>query len=120
LHNKIEFGIDIVDISRIQKLIDTFGSRFLSKIFSQREVAEAKHKGHFTQSLSGKFAAKEAFIKTCSVNELPIIKFSDIEILSDESGKPTCFFQGTKKENVVLSISHERTYAVAGVIRIIP
>ena len=119
MYNKIEFGIDIVDISRIQKLIDTFGSRFLSRIFSQREVAEAKQKGHFTQSLSGKFAAKEAFIKTCSTDEIPCISFSDIEILSDKNGKPSCFFQGSKKENLSLSISHEQTYAVAGIIRFI-
>ncbi|HOI24634.1 MAG TPA: holo-ACP synthase [Caldisericia bacterium] len=120
MQNKMEFGIDIVDISRIQKMIDTFGSKFLLKVFSPREVHEAKAKGHFAQSLSGKFAAKEAFIKTCPAGEFKIFTFSDIEILSDESGKPTCFFQGSKKDDIVLSISHERTYAVAGVIRIFP
>lgn len=113
----MEFGIDIVDISRIQRLIDTFGSKFLSKVFSPREVAEANAKGHFVQSLSGKFAAKEAFIKTSSATEIPSISFADIEILSDENGKPSCFFQGSKKENIILSISHEQTYAVAGLIR---
>lgn len=116
----MEFGLDIVDISRIQKLIDTYGSRFLSKLYTLREINEAKNKGHFAQSLSGKFAAKEAFIKTCAPEEIPSISFSDIEILSDKNGKPFCFFQGSKKENLILSISHERCYAVAGVIRFKP
>jgi holo-[acyl-carrier protein] synthase len=118
MHNNMEFGIDIVDISRIQTLIDTFGAKFLSKVFSPREVDEAKAKGHFAQSLSGKFAAKEAFVKTSSAFEIRSISFPDIEILSDEDGKPSCFYQGSKKENIILSISHERTYAVAGLIRL--
>jgi holo-[acyl-carrier protein] synthase len=116
----MEFGLDIVDISRIQRLIDAYGSKFLSKIYTLREINEAKNKGHFAQSLSGKFAAKEAFIKTFSSDEATFISFSDIEILSDKNGKPFCFFQGSKKENLILSISHERSYAVAGVIRFKP
>ena len=113
----MEFGLDIVDISRIQRLINTYGSKFLSKIYTLKEINEAKSKGHFAQSLSGKFAAKEAYIKTCSPDDIPFISFLDIEILSDKNGKPFCFFQGSKKENLILSISHEQSYAVAGVIR---
>ncbi len=105
-----EIGIDIVNINRIKTMVETYGAKFLNKIYTQNELEEAKRGGHFYQSLAGKFAAKEAFFKTQSID---IITFKNIEILSAPGGKPYCIFRATKIKNCTLSISHEKHYAVA-------
>ena len=56
----------------------------------------------------GRFAAKEAYIKAGHSN----ISYSSIEIMNDHNGKP--YF--TNDNNSLLSISHEKEYAIAFVV----
>ncbi len=114
--DKINFGLDIVDIKRIKNLVDQYGNRFLFRIFSINEIEEAKKRGHYFSSLAGKFAAKEAFIKAFPFSKDQVILFSDIEILSDSFGKPWCYYKRVKIIHSNLSISHEKNYAIAGLI----
>jgi holo-[acyl-carrier protein] synthase len=99
-------GIDIVDIARITKAIERYGDRFLEKVFTANEIKYAKGKRRIGETLAGHFAAKEAFIKAVG-KSLP---WKDIEVHHEE-GKPYIMFQGERYNGV--SISHERTYAVA-------
>jgi holo-[acyl-carrier protein] synthase len=99
-------GIDIVDIARITKAIERYGDHFLEKIFTANEIRYAKGKRRAGETLAGHFAAKEAFIKAMG-RSLP---WKDIEV-NHEEGRPYIVFQGKRYDNV--SISHERTYAVA-------
>jgi holo-[acyl-carrier protein] synthase len=110
-------GVDIVRIERIEKLWILYGDKFLKKIFFPEEIKESKEKGHFIQSISGKFSAKEAFIKATSSLVNQPISFLDILILSDSNNKPYITFT----RNLVLrypyqflvSISHEKEYALS-------
>jgi len=104
-------GIDIVSINRIEKIYNKYKEKFTNKIFTSNEIQEAIEKGHFMQSLSGKFSAKEAFIKASNKK---IYNLKDIEVLSNMDGKPYINFEN-KKYNL-LSISHEKDYAIAVVI----
>jgi holo-[acyl-carrier protein] synthase len=113
-------GIDIVRIDRIEKLWQQYGNKFLKKIFHEEEIQEAQLKGHFIQSIAGKFAAKEAFIKAISDLTDQPISFLDITVLSDSNNKP----QIKNTENLklsfpcqfYLSITHEKEYAVSVVV----
>ncbi len=100
-------GIDIVDISRIAHLRSEYGNKFLKKVFTEDEIRYAARKRRAEESLAGRFAAKEAFMKAFG-RRLP---WKDIEILSEETGRPFVLFKGEKFDGV--SISHERSYAVA-------
>lgn len=104
-------GIDIVSINRFEKLYDRYKEKFTKKIFTLNETKEAIEKGHFIQSLSGKFSAKEAFIK--AINK-KIFNLTDIEVLSNKDGKPFINYKNIKYN--LISISHERDYAIAIVI----
>ncbi len=114
----LTFGIDIVKIERIAVLIERYENKFLKKIFSGKEIAEAKNKSSFAESIAGKFAAKEAYIKTLSSDELKQFSWLHVEILSDDSGKPHCFYLQQHEPNCSVSISHERMFAIAGIIRL--
>lgn len=102
-------GIDIVDIARIKRAIERHGERFLVKVFAPSEIAYARRRKRMEESLAGRFAAKEAFMKARGKR----LSFRDIEVHSDD-GKPFIVFQGTRYDEV--SISHERSYAVSVVI----
>ncbi len=102
-------GIDIVDIRRIAGMVERYGEKFLEKVFTPAEVAYAGKKKRKEESLAGRFAAKEAFMKASGRR----LVFRDIEVLS-ESGRPFIMYHGLRYDNV--SISHEKLYAIAVVM----
>ncbi len=102
-------GIDIVDVSRIARTMDRRGAKFLEKLFSPEEMDFFRGRKSITESVAGRFAAKEAFMKAQG-RRLP---WRDIEVLQKE-GRPYIRFKDELFQGV--SISHERTYAVAMVV----
>ena len=100
-------GIDIIEVSRIGRLKGLYGAKFLSKVFTDGEIRYAGAKKRADESLAGRFAAKEAFMKAWG-RRLP---WKHIEICSGEHGKPFILFQGVRYDGV--SISHESSYAVS-------
>jgi holo-[acyl-carrier protein] synthase len=100
-------GIDIVDVSRISRLRERYGDKFLSKVFTDEERCFAATKRRSDESLAVRFAAKEAFMKAQG-RRLP---WKEIEIASGERGRPFILFHGDRFDGV--SLSHERAYAVA-------
>jgi holo-[acyl-carrier protein] synthase len=109
----VRTGIDIVEISRIEKLIRQYDRRFLEKVFTGSEIAYANQRRRPAEPFAGRFAAKEAFMKAMG-RKLP---WTDIEITM-EGTKPSVTYDGRIYEAV--SISHEREYAVAVVVLIGP
>jgi holo-[acyl-carrier protein] synthase len=103
-------GVDIVEVSRIGRLNARYGEKFLSKVFTDDEIRYARSKIKGDESLAGRFAAKEAFMKARG-RRLP---WKSIEVRSGDRGRPFILFEGAMFEGV--SISHERSYAVSVVI----
>ncbi len=118
-------GIDIVSIARIKEIADSHGSRFAAKILSENEMRILPEKAPYP-FLAGRFAAKEALFKALGAP----VRFTDIEVLNNEEGKPYIsnveFFRAALGLNaetpfrIHLSISHEREYAVASAIIELP
>lgn len=108
-------GIDIVELERIQQIIERqkrFPDRILTSVEKEKfKILGDKRKAEY---LAGRFAAKEAFSKAFGTGIGKELSFLDIEICTDEKGKP--FIQKPFKEGVHLSISHSTNYAVAQVI----
>ena len=103
-------GTDIVDISRVRKAIS---NAFLAKVLSGEELEKAasmseERKIQFT---AGRFAAKEAIIKCLSDHEVP--EMCNLNIINNEKGKPEIQY---KDYRILISISHERKFAVATAI----
>ena len=111
--DKFGIGIDIVKISRFKDKPYPSNKNFYKKIFCDSEIKYClKYKNH-APHFSGKFAVKEALIK--SVNE----KISLHEInTSYKNSKPIVKVKSSldKKYNFIISISHENDFAIAVVI----
>jgi holo-[acyl-carrier-protein] synthase len=102
-------GIDIIDVARIGRVIAAHGDRFLQKIFTEEEIEYSRRKRAMVQTLAGRFAAKEAFMKAVGRR----LAWKEIRVLQRE-GRPYISFDGREYGGV--SISHERAYAVSVVV----
>ena len=115
----IYIGTDIIQISRIGKLISDKGQRFLSHVFTENEQSSCNAKASPHIHYGGKFAAKEAVKKALlSSNEKNIIPFCSIEIQNRVDGAPEVILN---KDigclvNLQVSISHTDEYATATAI----
>lgn len=109
-------GLDIIELDRIAKL-DSKSSKFRLRILTEKELAlYERFQGHRQiEFLAGRFASKEAFAKALGTGIGEECSFWDIEIVPEDSGKPTLFFRG-EKANAFLSITHTTTIAAAQVI----
>ena len=101
-------GIDIVEINRIRKALEN--ERLICHILSEDEIKryESFSELRKVEFVAGRFAAKEAIIKALSDYEIPVM--SDLNITNNKSGKPEIEY---KDYRILLSISHEKEYAVA-------
>ena len=60
----IGLGIDLVEISRMEKAMEN--GHFLRRVFTEAERAYAEHGGNAAQHYAGMFAAKEAAAKAAT------------------------------------------------------
>ncbi|OPY72494.1 MAG: Holo-(acyl-carrier-protein) synthase [Syntrophorhabdus sp. PtaU1.Bin058] len=102
-------GIDIVEISRITDILERYGERFLNRVFTEEEIRYAQRKKRVQESLAGRFAAKEAFMKAMGKR----LSWKEIEI-SQVDARPYICYRDALYRGV--SISHERAYAVSVVV----
>ncbi|MCM3571170.1 holo-ACP synthase [Neobacillus mesonae] len=107
-------GIDIVELSRVQELAGR-QQKFVDRVLTENEKQrfEKLSSGRKTEFLAGRFAAKEAFAKAVGTGIGKKLSFLDIEIGTDEWGKPLIV---RPSEHAHVSISHSRDYAIAQVI----
>jgi len=119
-------GIDIVEVSRIKKAALKWKGSFLNKTFTSNEIAYARNKASIWQHLASRFAAKEAILKAFGKATEKGLRWTDIEIKNKKSGEPTVRLSGRIKKikakirgsEIIISLSHTRTYAIASAILI--
>jgi holo-[acyl-carrier protein] synthase len=115
----VGIGTDIVEVKRIAKSAEKYGDKFLNKIFTENELRSATGKKNKFQHLAGKFAAKEAVVKSLAECCARGFNWHDMEILNNENGAPYVVLHGKFSEYVSdgkslkISISHTDTHAVA-------
>ena len=108
----------MIDTERIGKAMERWGEPFAKKILGIEEIDMYRQKYNKVQFLSGRFAAKEAVIKTLGAFFERRINFRDIQILNDLYGKPYVHLEDNLRERVIdkeikVSITHERKMAAA-------
>ena len=118
---KITCGTDIIEIERIKNSINKLGEKFLNKVYTKKEIeyCESKNNQKY-QHYAARFAAKEAAFKALSwkIKDKYDIKWTDFEVLNDEQGKPIIkiyCIDYSSIENIDLSLSHCKEYAIANV-----
>lgn len=122
----IGIGTDLIDIRRIERIIDRYGQRFVQYVFTEAEQAYANKKHQPAMSYAKRFAAKEAVSKAAGQGIGQNLFWKDIEVDVDDMGKPSIKFSGKSQRWLcgknftavrgLLSLSDEYPYAQAFVM----
>lgn len=113
-------GVDIIEISRVSRVLEQYGQRFLKRIFTPGEIAYCRER---PANLAARFAAKEATMKALGTG-VRGVGWKDIEVIHLKSGAPAIKLHSRGKrraqqlavQEISVSLSHSRDYAVAFVV----
>jgi len=120
----VGMGVDIAEIDRVEAAIRRHGQAFLERVFTPEEIRYCeRHKAKF-ERYAARFAAKEAAMKALGTGWRRGVRWRDIEVRNEASGKPGIHFAGVAAElaekmgarHFHLSITHSGNLALAQVI----
>lgn len=84
----IGIGNDLVDIRRIDHMIERHGTRFLKRCFTPFEREKADRASNRAAYFAKRFAAKEALVKALGTGIAGGVFWTDMCVENDENGKP--------------------------------
>lgn len=120
-------GIDVVDVKRFLRFLER-NELQLGRLFSAREIARCESSPTRAERYACRFAAKESFLKALgriSMFDLDgPYRWTDIEVVVDDYGKPRIVLHGKLRERVEaegvdgieVSLSHSETTAIAQIV----
>ena len=117
-------GSDLIAVARIRRSIETFGQRFVSRVFTEGEQSYASTKANSAERFAARFAAKEAGMKAIGTGWRRGITWRDFEVINQRSGKPTLRLTGIAEsvarqlgaKSIHISLTHTAETAFAVVI----
>jgi holo-[acyl-carrier protein] synthase len=117
---RLTTGVDLIEIARIEEVVARHGKHYLERIYTP---AELEYCGKRTESLAGRFAAKEAVAKALG-SGIGEVNWKEIEILGDEQNAPMLTLTGVAYQKAKelgltiwsVSISHSQSHSVAVVV----
>ena len=121
----IGIGIDLVEIERVERLLEWKGDRALKRLFTFREVDYATRRAQPARSYAARLAAKEAGFKALAGSELArAIGWRDLEVLIRSDGSPSLELHGPARRRaaelgitrILLTMTHTNTTAAAVVV----
>jgi holo-[acyl-carrier protein] synthase len=117
----LRLGMDMVSVADVRASVDEFGQRFVDKLFSPAEQADAVLvPARRAERLAARFAAKEAAIKAFGLSEAGV-SWRELEVACDEHGGCCLRLHGRAAalagvQEAALSLSHGRGHAIAVVL----
>jgi holo-[acyl-carrier protein] synthase len=113
LNHVFSIGVDIVNVTRFRKKPLRNNLNFYKKIFSESEINYCKKFSSPYEHFAGKFAIKESVIKAIPDK----ISLKNICILNSKR-RPEIKINGklNKKYDFIVSVSHEKEFAIAVVV----
>jgi holo-[acyl-carrier protein] synthase len=100
----IGIGSDLIDIRRIEKVIERHGERFLGRIFTDQERARAERRSanrrNYVATYAKRFAAKEACSKALGTGIRQGVWWRDMGVVNLRGGKPSMALTGGALERL--------------------
>ena len=120
----VGIGVDIIEIERVEQVIEKRGDRFLEKVFTPQEIAYCRTKKSPAASFAARFAAKEAAFKALGTGWAKGVTWKDVEVVRIPPGAPQIRLRGralrfAERKQIRqwhLSLSHLREIAIAFVV----
>ena len=120
----VGLGMDITQVDRIEAAITRRGRALLERLFTAAEIRYCERHRNCAERFAGRFAAKEAAMKALGTGWARGVRWRDIEVVREPSGKPTLKLWGATRaiadqlgvKNIVVTITHDGNTALAQVI----
>ena len=120
------YGVDIVELGRVERLLASPDNDWLLAVFSPDEQRAADAPPARVRYFAGRYAAKEAVAKALGTGISGDIAWTDIEVLREPTGAPIVRISGGALNAAsgkhisrwLISISHTGEYAVASAIAV--
>jgi holo-[acyl-carrier protein] synthase len=118
-------GIDLVDVERIERLLEQFGDRALARLLFDGEREYCMSKASPARHVAARVAAKEAAYKALSqAGADQVLWWHDMEVVLNERGIPGLVFHARGREvfeelnikTCLLSLTHSNLQAGAVVV----
>jgi holo-[acyl-carrier protein] synthase len=116
--------VDIAEVDRIQRAIERHGEVFLRRIYTPKEREYCEQFKNKYERYAGRFAAKEAAMKALGTGWRRGVRWVDLEVVRETSGRPTMAIAGEAAKiaeqlgvkHIALSITHTSAQALAQVV----
>jgi holo-[acyl-carrier protein] synthase len=123
MSNIIGLGLDATDIPRIAATLERYGERFMTRVFTDNEIAYCRRRRQPAVHFAGRFAAKEAAMKALGTGHTQNVLWRDVEVVR-HGGPPQLHFHGGAArrfaalgaQSSLLTITHSDTLALAQVL----
>jgi holo-[acyl-carrier protein] synthase len=90
----IGLGSDLCDIRRVEKTLERFGERFITRVFTDVERRKAESRVGAASTYAKRFAAKEACAKALGTGFNRGVFMKDLGVVNLRSGAPTLALTG--------------------------
>ncbi len=93
-------GNDLIDIRRIERMLEAYGERFIARIFTDEERRRSDLRANRAASYAKRYAAKEACSKALGTGFRAGIYWRDLGVVNLSSGRPTMVLTGGALERL--------------------
>ena len=90
----IGIGSDMVDIRRVERMLERYGDRFIERCFTAVERARSDGRANRAASYAKRYAAKEACSKALGTGFRRGVYWRDMGVVNLPGGKPTMELTG--------------------------
>jgi holo-[acyl-carrier protein] synthase len=121
--SRVRVGADLVAVADVERSLRVFGDRYLARVFTPREIEDARRATDAAPHFAARFAAKEAAFKVLGEPEAGI-GWRAISVERTASGAPRLRLTGRAADvakslrlgSFSVSLAHEGSYAFAVVV----
>lgn len=90
---KLRVGIDAVAVERLRRLVEG-GDKRQERLFTAGEIEYCRGKRRRYEHLAARFAAKEAVLKAFGTGISQRMRWTDVEVVNEQSGRPRIVLGG--------------------------
>lgn len=120
----VGLGVDITEVERVRGAIERQGERLLKRVYTEKERVYCEKFKNKYERYAGRFAVKEATMKALGTGWSRGVRWVDIEVVREMSGKPRLELRGEAKKiadklgvkHISVTITHTASQALAQVI----
>jgi holo-[acyl-carrier protein] synthase len=122
---RVRVGVDIVGVERVQRLV-TENPDIVPTLFTGREIEYCQGRRRCYEHMAARFAAKEAVLKAFGTGLGQRMRWTDVEIVNEASGRPRVLLSGevtawAERRNLLdldVSLSHTDGLAIAHAVSV--